>query len=150
MLVKIVDGNPVPYTVSKLKKENPNISFPAQVSEDLLASYDVYRVQRDEWPEVDPMTHEVESSDVTLVDGVWRILHTVVELSDEEKALRVEYLGSENRAKRNALIAETDWWASSDLTMTAEQTAYRQALRDITSHANWPNLEEADWPTKPS
>jgi hypothetical protein len=39
--------------------------------------------------------------------------------------------------------------ASSDLTMTAEQTAYRQALRDITSHANWPYLDEADWPTKP-
>jgi len=34
--------------------------------------------------------------------------------------------------------------------MTAEQTAYRQALRDITSHANWPHLEDADWPTKPS
>ncbi|UAW59218.1 putative tail structure protein [Roseobacter phage CRP-603] len=54
-----------------------------------------------------------------------------------------------NRNKRDSLIAETDWWASSDLTMTAEQTAYRQALRDITTHANWPHLEDADWPTKP-
>ena len=36
------------------------------------------------------------------------------------------------RAERDRLIAETDWWASSDLTMTTEQTAYRQALRDIT------------------
>lgn len=54
-----------------------------------------------------------------------------------------------NRERRDILIAETDWWASVDLTMTAEQTAYRQALRDITSHANWPNLSEADWPTKP-
>jgi len=54
-----------------------------------------------------------------------------------------------NRNTRDNLIAETDWWASSDLTMTAEQTAYRQALRDITSHANWPHLEESDWPTKP-
>ena len=31
----------------------------------------------------------------------------------------------ELRAERNRRIAETDWWASSDLTMTAEQTAYR-------------------------
>ena len=54
-----------------------------------------------------------------------------------------------NRIKRDTIIAETDWWAMSDRTMTAEQTAYRQALRDITSHANWPHLEEADWPTKP-
>ena len=36
------------------------------------------------------------------------------------------------REERNRRLAETDWWASSDLTMTAEQTAYRQALRDIT------------------
>ena len=54
-----------------------------------------------------------------------------------------------NRSERNRLIAETDWWATSDRTMTAEQTAYRQALRDITTHANWPHLEDADWPTKP-
>jgi hypothetical protein len=54
-----------------------------------------------------------------------------------------------NRSQRDRLIAETDWWASSDLTMTAEQTDYRQALRDITSHANWPDLSESDWPVKP-
>jgi hypothetical protein len=54
-----------------------------------------------------------------------------------------------NRNRRDELIAETDWWAVADRTMTAEQTAYRQALRDITTHANWPHLEEADWPTKP-
>jgi len=33
--------------------------------------------------------------------------------------------------------------------MSAEMTTYRQALRDITTHSNWPNLEEGDWPTKP-
>ena len=54
-----------------------------------------------------------------------------------------------NRSERDTRIAETDWWASSDLTMTTEQTAYRQALRDITTHANWPHLGEDDWPTKP-
>jgi hypothetical protein len=54
-----------------------------------------------------------------------------------------------NRSTRDRLIAETDWWASSDLTMTSEQTAYRQALRDITAHANWPHLNDDDWPTKP-
>ena len=54
-----------------------------------------------------------------------------------------------NRATRDAKLAETDFYALSDVTMSAEMTTYRQALRDITSHANWPNLEEADWPTKP-
>jgi len=54
-----------------------------------------------------------------------------------------------NRTKRDTLLAETDWMALSDVTMTADMTTYRQALRDITTHANWPNLSEADWPTKP-
>ena len=51
------------------------------------------------------------------------------------------------RAERDRLIAATDWWASSDLTMTAEQTAYRQALRDITDNAT--SLDDVVWPTKP-
>ena len=54
-----------------------------------------------------------------------------------------------NRKTRDTLLAETDWMALSDVTMSAEMTTYRQALRDITSHVNWPNLGEADWPTKP-
>lgn len=51
------------------------------------------------------------------------------------------------REKRNLLLAETDWWANSDLTMTAEQTAYRQALRDITD--TYISLDDVVWPTKP-
>ena len=51
------------------------------------------------------------------------------------------------RNERNRLIAETDWWASSDLTMTAAQTTYRQALRDITN--TYTSLDDVVWPTKP-
>ena len=51
------------------------------------------------------------------------------------------------RAERDRLIASTDWWASSDRTMTAEQTTYRQALRDITDTAT--SLSDVTWPTKP-
>ena len=36
------------------------------------------------------------------------------------------------RIARNSLIAETDWTANSDLTMSEAMTTYRQALRDIT------------------
>ena len=54
-----------------------------------------------------------------------------------------------NRATRDAKLAETDFYALSDVTMSSEMQSYRQALRDITSHSNWPNLEDADWPTAP-
>jgi hypothetical protein len=54
-----------------------------------------------------------------------------------------------NRSKRNTLLADTDYFALTDVTMNADMTNYRQALRDISSNSNWPNLEETDWPTKP-
>ena len=52
------------------------------------------------------------------------------------------------RVERNRRLASTDWWASSDLTMTQEQIAYRQALRDITE--NYTSLDDVVWPVEPS
>jgi hypothetical protein len=51
------------------------------------------------------------------------------------------------RAERDRLITATDWWAGSDHTMTDAQTAYRQALRDITDSAS--SLDDVTWPTAP-
>lgn len=61
--------------------------------------------------------------------------------------VRVSEAWRELREERDRLIAETDWWASSDRTMTAEQTAYRQALRDLP--ANTVDPANPVWPTKP-
>jgi hypothetical protein len=52
------------------------------------------------------------------------------------------------RAERNQRLANTDWWALSDLTMTDEQTAYRQALRDITE--TYTSLDDVVWPEVPN
>lgn len=53
------------------------------------------------------------------------------------------------RSRRDQMLKDTDWMGLSDVTMTAEWATYRQALRDITDHANFPDLEDADWPTEP-
>ena len=58
-------------------------------------------------------------------------------------------LATEHRSTRNSLLAETDWTGMSDVTMADNMKTYRQALRDLPTHSNWPNLEDADWPTKP-
>jgi len=60
------------------------------------------------------------------------------------------------RAERNKLIAETDWWAVPDRTMTQQQIAYRQALRDLPDNST-PTLtvngeldkSSVTWPVKP-
>ena len=61
--------------------------------------------------------------------------------------LRNEAPLQELREVRNRKLAETDWWALSDLTMTQAQLDYRQALRDITS--TYTSLDDVVWPTKP-
>ena len=62
------------------------------------------------------------------------------------------------REERDKKLAETDWWAMSDRTMTTEQTNYRQALRDIPANVDAgtltaPTIENGrlvfDWPEKP-
>ena len=58
---------------------------------------------------------------------------------------------SKLRNKRDKLLTETDWWGASDNTMSAEQTQYRQELRDITNGLT--TVEEVnavEFPTKPS
>ena len=79
----------------------------------------------------------VVPSDAVLSDWPGCTEEVAVSASDAEKA----------RSDRDTLLAETDWWATSDRTMTAEQTAYRQALRDITDQAGFPT--DITWPTKP-
>ena len=51
------------------------------------------------------------------------------------------------REERNRRLAETDWWASSDLTMSDEQKLYRVQLRDLP--ANTADPDNPVWPTKP-
>ena len=64
---------------------------------------------------------------------------------------------SELREERNRRLAETDWWSFADSpAMTDEQTAYRQALRDLPATVPAPPVDDTEamkswpvWPTKP-
>ena len=95
-----------------------------------------------------------------IVNGVVEELTTEEQtaLEAQEKAWRdanpeptpLELLLGNLRNKRNQLLAQTDYLALSDQTMTAEMTAYRQALRDITNGLT--TVEQVDavvWPEKP-
>jgi len=60
-----------------------------------------------------------------------------------EPAMRMDAL----RSNRNQLLAETDWTASTDVTMSAEMATYRQALRDLP--ANTVDVFNPVYPEKP-
>jgi len=58
-----------------------------------------------------------------------------------------EFALSALRSKRNQLLAETDYLALADATLTDEMRAYRQALRDLP--ANTADPANPVWPVKP-
>jgi len=75
-----------------------------------------------------------------------------VEMTDAEQtafeaAIVAADIGLPVRIERNKLLAETDWMANSDVTMTDAWKTYRQALRDLPAADGFPDV---DFPTKPS
>ena len=93
-------------------------------------------------------------------DGVSRL----IEKTDEEQAIldaeRKAWADGVNerrwagfRGLRNDKLAESDWMANSDVTMSDAWKTYRQELRDMTktlSDSDVANLEEIEWPKEPS
>jgi len=71
------------------------------------------------------------------------------EPTDEELKAALNTWDWDNvRAKRNELLAETDFYALSDVPMSSDMTTYRQALRDLPASVE--NSEDVVWPEKPS
>ena len=74
------------------------------------------------------------------------------------KAVEIEKTEDEiagiTKTLRNAKLSASDWTQLSDASLSddkkAEWKTYRQALRDLPTHAKWPTLESGDWPTPPS
>jgi len=137
-----------PYTIGKLRKDNLNTSFPKNPSDDFLASWGVMRVTQTDKPQVNYTKNVIENTPV-LSDGAWTQVWSTEDATEEEVTKRTSEIAVENRDKRNVLLAQTDYLALSDNTLSTEMATYRQALRDITTHSNWPHLNDSDWPTSP-
>jgi len=138
----------------------PNVSFPSSgPTSDWMTENSVMPVTMSR--SYDRMTQKSTSVDPYIESGVV-YLHKIESLSDSEKtAVQTEANNKQaesQRAERNRRLAETDYMALSDVTMSNDWKTYRQALRDITTHSNWPNLKvpdmdgsgDNDWPVKPS
>jgi len=154
MHVLVSNGNVenYPYTIGNLRRDNPNTSFPKKPSDALLEDFGMFRVTPVTRPAYDHTKNIAEGTPV-LTGGVWTQVWNVTDASAEEIAERVANEAVSVRAERDQLLANTDWTVLQDSPLTDAQTAdwviYRQALRDITAHANFPFLQDSDWPTKP-
>jgi len=152
MYVKITNGtvDTYPYNVGQLRRDNPNTSFPKSISNAILEGYGIHSVTIATEPTITNRTQiNSQNNTPTIVDSTWTLGWTTTNKTTDQITTYDNEVASNNRTTRNTLIAETDFYALSDVTMTDAMTAYRQALRNLPDHSNWPNLESGDWPTKP-
>lgn len=153
-------------TQGEWRKAFPNTSLPKTWKAATLESLDLDAVLLSPKPTAGTFESVRRSGVVQDANGNWVENYEVVPMfsdttdedgvtttkAEHEAAYQVkldERAASNVRTQRDKLLSETDWMALSDVTMTTEMEAYRQALRDITSHENFPNLSEEDWPVKP-
>lgn len=151
MYVNTVTGQ-YPYSIGDFRRDKKNISFPRVISTQVLSNYGVYEVHEAEDPAYDLATQKIVVADQPSYEeetGRWVLTKSVEDMTQEEADSRSAEYASSARVKRNTLLAETDYLALTDNTLDDTTIAYRQALRDITSHVNFPFLNEEDWPVKP-
>jgi hypothetical protein len=135
-----------PYSLGQLRKDNPSTSFPRQPSLAGLAEFNMYPVT-----EVTPTLADGEKLvkvwTPTLVSGEWILPHQAVAKTAEDLATESAVAWANLREQRDKLLAETDWTASTDVTMSAEMTEYRKLLRDLP--ANTADVFNPVYPVKP-
>lgn len=149
-------------TQGEIRRENPNVSLPRVWNSNVCDALGIDPVLAAPQPSAGQYQTVQRDGAVQDANGNWVYAWKVVDMFSDDAELgtkaeqEAQYqatldaqVAERNRNTRNIKLAETDWMALTDVTMSAEMTTYRQALRDITSHVNWPNLNEEDWPTKP-
>ena len=112
----------------------------------------------------DSSTQKNESVTPYLSDGKVYTRRVTDMTSDERAAVVTEAnaaTATRNRTERTRRLATCDWVVTKALesggSVPSDWATYRTALRNITTHANWPNLSSpdmsgngGDWPVEPS
>jgi uncharacterized protein (DUF1330 family) len=141
------------------RSANPNISMPRVWNQNVLDALNIEAVLEAPKPDAGPYQYVARNGVVQDAKGNWVTAWEVREMfSTDEDGTKAEKEAAYQavldataaksvRDERDRKLAETDWMALSDVTMSAEMTTYRQALRDITAQAGFPHTIE--WPVKP-
>jgi hypothetical protein len=140
-----------PYSVQNLKNENLNTSFPTIITDSLLESFNIYKVEpRSRGYDNDDLKDVTEVTP-TLSGSIYIQTYTISDADTETINKRREIKWSEVRSSRDSLLSESDWTQFNDSpisgsTLTDWQT-YRQSLRDITNQSD---PYDITWPNRPA
>ena len=157
-------------TQGEVRKMHSNTSLPRVWDANVCSALGIDPVLEAPKPEVTGYTQAVRNGATQDAKGNWVQAWSVVDMfqdytddegvthtkADQEAAYQADLdakAAESVRTQRDAKLAESDWMviksAETGIALAAEWATYRQALRDITTHVNFPNLEEANWPVAP-
>ena len=162
MMIARLDGSTI-SEIAEHKSLFPNTSFPKSGPDaDWLAANSCAEVVV--FLAYDSATQKNEGVTPYLQDGKV-YTRRVTDMTSDERAAVVTAANAEvatrNRAERDKRLSACDWVVTKALesggAVPSAWSTYRTALRNITAHANWPNLSSpdmdgsgGDWPTEPS
>ena len=143
--VKVTNGVPEIYSIGKLRRDNPNTSFPKQIPAEVLESFGLYEVFEQPQPSHDEEAQTVLRSNTPVLEGgKWVLNWQIVDKTQEELSAQV-------RQKRDLDLSQSDWVVTKATevggVVPSGWATYRQALRDIPDQAGFPDV--VTWPTKP-
>ena len=157
-------------TQGEVRRMHSNTSLPRVWDANVCLALGIDPVLESPKPEVTGYTQAIRNGATQDANGNWVQAWTVVDMfsdytddegvthtkAEQEAAYQADLdakAAASVRATRDAKLAESDWMviksAETGVALATEWATYRQALRDITTHASFPNLEEADWPVAP-
>ena len=90
--VKVTEGVAKKYTLAKLRRDNPQVSFPSDIPDSILAEYGVYIAEGTSKPDYDPIRQNVKEGTPELVNGQWRQVWDVTDATPEEVEQRINQL----------------------------------------------------------
>lgn len=135
-----------PYTISQLRRDEYNVSFPLNPTDEVLGQFGVYKVTQT--PKPNDYTKNITEGTPQLIDGVYYQNWILEDSTEEEIETKIQYKWVEIRTLRNELLLECDWRVLSDTPDVNKDNwiQYRQELRNITSQENPFSIV---WPVQP-
>jgi hypothetical protein len=147
MYLRIIDDNiHYPYTTNQLRESYPNVSLPAELSDEALIEWGMYVVLPT--PISSDYTKDITEGTPNLIDGIYYQNWIQTQATESKINYRLENQWEEIRIQRNQLLSECDWTQLVDVPSEIKEAwvVYRQFLRDITLQSNPFNI---NWPVKP-
>lgn len=130
-----------PYLIGKFVKDNPNISFPSEITDEFLVEYNIFKVKMLPTEHFDYTQYAIPLNPF-FENGVWKQGYEIVDKTEEQLALEFKAQSKGIRQKRNKLLLESDWVVAKayefETEVPQEWKEYRQALRDIPSQEGFP------------